>query len=72
MLLLKIDRVCAWAVPVLLLATAFPNLSLAQNVSIWLTTDSQRTKLKQQSSISFSAGSSGSTPTVFVDETEGY
>ena len=72
MLMLKIDRVCAWAVPVLLLATACPNLSLAQNVSIWLTTDSQRTKLKQQSSISFSAGSSGSTPTVFVDETETY
>src|SRR6266853_1135991 len=72
MLMLKIGRVCVWAVPVLLLATACPNLSLAQNVSIWLTTDSQRTKLKQQSSISFSAGGSGTTPTVFVDETEAY
>src|SRR5216684_4431975 len=72
MSLLKIDRVCVWVVPVLLLATACPSLSLAQNVSIWMTTDSQRTELKQQSSISFSAGSSGSTPTVFVDETEGY
>jgi glucosylceramidase len=70
--MLNINRVCVWAVPVLLLATACPNVSLAQNVSIWLTTDNQKTKLKQQSSISFSAGSSGSTPTVFVDETEGY
>src|SRR6266849_3362654 len=68
----KINRVCLWAVLVLLLAKACPNVSLAQNVSIWLTTDNQKTKLKQQSSISFSAGSSGSTPTVFVDETEGY
>src|SRR6266446_4857200 len=70
MLMPKINRVCVWAVPVLLLACH--NLSLAQNVSIWMTTDSQRTKLKQQSSISFSAGSSGTTPTVFVDETEAY
>lgn len=70
--MLNINRVCVWAVPVLLLATACPNVSLAQNVSIWLTTDNQKTKLKQQSSISFSAGSSGSTPTVFVNETEGY
>jgi len=68
----KINRVCVLAVPALLLATACPDLSLAQNVSIWMTTDNQKTKLKQQPSISFSAGSSGSTPTVFVDETEGY
>jgi len=68
----KINRVFVLAVPALLLATACPDLSLAQNVSIWMTTDNQRTKLKQQPSISFSAGSSGSTPTVFVDETEGY
>src|SRR5260370_348339 len=68
----KINRVCVLAVPALLLATACPDLSLAQNVRIWMTTDNQKTKLKQQPSISFSAGSSGSTPTVFVDETEGY
>ena len=68
----KINRVFVLAVPALLLATACPDLSLAQNVSIWMTTDNQKTKLKQQPSISFSAGSSGSTPTVFVDETEGY
>ncbi len=72
MLMLKINRMCVLAVPALLLATACPDLSLAQNVSIWMTTDNQRTELKQQPSISFSAGSSGSTPTVFVDETEGY
>jgi len=70
--MLKINRMCVLAVPALLLATACPDLSLAQNVSIWMTTDNQRTELKQQPSISFSAGSSGSTPTVFVDETEGY
>jgi len=68
----KINRVFMLAVPALLLATACPDLSLAQNVSIWMTTDNQKTKLKQQPSISFSAGSSGSAPTVFVDETEGY
>ena len=70
--MLKINRVCLLVVAAFFLATAWPDLSLAQNVSIWLTTDNQKTRLKQQSSISFSAGSSGSTPTVFVDETEGY
>src|SRR5260370_7258275 len=70
--MLKINRVCLLVVAALVRATAWPDLSLAQNVSIWLTTDNQKTRLKQQSSISFSAGSSGSTPTVFVDETEGY
>src|SRR5260370_40195181 len=70
--MLKINRVCLLVVAAFFLATACPDLSLAQNVSIWLTTDNQKTRLKQQSSISFSAGSSGSTPTVFVDETEGY
>src|SRR6267154_1841167 len=72
MLTLKINRVCVWAVPAFLLAIACSDLSLAQTVNIWMTTDNQKTKLKQQPSISFSAGSSGSTPTVFVDETEGY
>src|SRR6266481_5423591 len=72
MLTLKINRVCVWAVPAFLLAIACSDLSLAQTVNIWMTTDNQKTKLKQQPSISFSAGSSGSTPTVFVDEAEGY
>ncbi len=70
--MLKINRVCLLVAAAFFLATACPDLSLAQNVSIWLTTDNQKTRLKQQPSISFSAGSSGSTPTVFVDETEGY
>jgi glucosylceramidase len=70
--MLKINRVCIFTVSAVLLATASTNLSLAQSVSVWMTTDNQRTKLQQQSSISFSAGSSASTPTVFVDETAGY
>jgi len=45
--------------------------SFAQTVNVWMTTDNQKNKLKQQSPISFSAGS-GSAPTVFVDETEAY
>jgi hypothetical protein len=38
----NMNRVCVWAVPVLLLATARPHVSFAQNVSIWLTTDNQK------------------------------
>jgi glucosylceramidase len=70
--MLKINRVCIFTVSAVLLATASTDLSLAQSVSVWMTTDNQRTKLQQQSSISFSTGSSASTPTVFVDETGGY
>lgn len=43
----------------------------AQTVSVWLTNDNQKTKLAQQSSVSF-ASSSGSAPDVYVDETQGY
>src|ERR1035437_5008012 len=43
----------------------------AQTVSVWLTTDNQRTKLQQQSSVTFATGSGGSNP-VFVDETQTY
>ncbi len=45
--------------------------SFGQKVNVWLTTDNQRTKLKQQTAISFASGSSSS-PTVFVDETQTY
>src|SRR5260370_21274620 len=50
---------------------ALPSQSFGQTANVWLTTDNQKTKLKQQSPISFSAGS-GSAATVFVDETEAY
>jgi glucosylceramidase len=43
----------------------------AQSVSVWLTNDNQKTKLAQQSSVSFSS-SSASAPDVYVDETQGY
>ena len=70
--MLKIDIVWISVLPVILLLTAAcSNLSSAQTVSVWITTDNQKTKLKQQSSISFSSGSS-SRPTVFVDETQAY
>src|SRR6266404_4204081 len=45
--------------------------SFGQKANVWLTTDNQRTKLKQQTAISFASGSSSS-PTVFVDETQTY
>ena len=45
--------------------------SSAQTVNVWLTTDNQRTKMQQQSAISFSSGG-GSSPKVFVDETQTY
>src|SRR5262249_51253559 len=42
--------------------------SKAQSVNVWLTTDNQKTKLRQQQSISFSAGSNSGANTIFVDE----
>lgn len=69
----RIDRVCICVVPIVLLVTAAcSNPSSAQTVNVWMTTDNQRTKLKQQSSISFASGSNATTPTVFVDETQAY
>jgi glucosylceramidase len=53
------------------LASSLALSSRAQTVSVWLTTDTQKTKLAQQSSITFAA-SSASAPDVYVDETEGY
>jgi glucosylceramidase len=44
----------------------------AQTVNVWLTTDNQKTTLRQQPSISFSAGSSPGANTIFVDETQTY
>src|SRR6185437_13923102 len=43
----------------------------AQKVSIWLTTDTQKSKMAAQPAISFAA-SSASAPVIYVDETMGY
>jgi len=65
-------KISTFALSLFLLASvATPCQSFAQTVNVWMTTDNQKTKLKQQSSITFSAGS-GTAPTVFVDETETY
>src|SRR5438132_1359911 len=53
----------------LLILAARMRLAKAQTVSVWLTTDNQRTKLQQQTSVTFSIASGGSNP-VFVDETQ--
>src|ERR1700747_3066004 len=67
-----LKTISTFALSLFLLASfATPCQSFAQTVNVWMTTDNQKTKLKQQSSISFSAGS-GTAPTVFVDETETY
>jgi len=50
----------------MMLATT-PEIVHTQTVNVWLTTDNQRTKLQQQSSVTFSTAGGGSNP-VFVDE----
>ncbi|MGA3185873.1 MAG: carbohydrate-binding protein [Bryobacteraceae bacterium] len=50
----------------------FASLLNAQTVSVWLTTDDQKTLLQPQAAISFSSGASASIPTVFVDEGKRY
>ncbi len=71
--MLEKTRNSVFAVTLLLLAsTANPSLTFGQTVNVWLTTDNQRTKLKQQSPISFAANSGGTAPIVFVDETQSY
>ncbi|HEX8117777.1 MAG TPA: hypothetical protein VF521_10945, partial [Pyrinomonadaceae bacterium] len=44
----------------------------AQTVSVWLTTDNQRTKMQQQASVSFTAGGGAAANPLVVDETQGY
>ena len=70
--MLKISTACACAITALVLVIAFPTPGFSQTVDVWMTTDNQRTKLQKQSSISFSSRSSSTTPTVFIDENEGY
>ena len=53
----------------LLAAAAAP--ARAQTVSVWLTTGNQRTKMQQQSSVTFTAGGGGANPLV-VDEAQSY
>ncbi len=44
----------------------------AQSVSVWLTTDDQRTLMQEQSSVVFIAGSAPALPTIFLDEYSRY
>jgi glucosylceramidase len=44
----------------------------AQTVSVWLTTDDQKSLLQPQSALSFSQGGSAAIPTVFIDELKRY
>src|SRR5258708_36527953 len=69
--MLQSRKLSMFAFSLFFFASAALPSSFAQTVSVWLTTDNQKTKLKQQSSISFSSGS-GSVPTVFVDEAQAY
>ncbi len=59
------------AVSVMLIVST-ADRSFAQTVNVWLTTDNQKTKLKQQSSLSFAPKSKSTAPIVFVDETQAY
>lgn len=54
----------------LLALTAAPARS--QTVSVWLTTDNQRTKLQQQPSVTFSAAGGAADNPLVVDETQAY
>src|ERR1051325_1630322 len=54
----------------LLLSTAALD-ARAQTVSVWLTTDNQRTKMQQQPNVTFTTGSGG-TNTLVVDEAQAY
>ena len=44
----------------------------AQKVSIWLTTDDQKTLMQPQSLVTFSAGASATAPTIFVSENQAF
>jgi O-glycosyl hydrolase len=44
----------------------------SQTVSVWLTTDDQKTLLQPQAAVSFSTGGSATIPTVFIDELQRY
>ena len=50
----------------------FASLLLAQSVSVWMTTDDQKTLLQPQAPASFSNGGSTTIPTIFVDELQRY
>src|SRR5215469_2452428 len=57
----------------LLAASTCPVHARAQAVSVWVTTDDQKSKLQQQQPINFSIGSGGSPgKVIFVDETQEY
>src|SRR5215470_15785314 len=57
----------------LLAASACPVQVRAQAVSVWVTTDDQKSKLQQQAPVNFSTGSGGSPgKVIFVDDTQVY
>jgi glucosylceramidase len=58
-------------IPIFVMLLLVVSAASAQTVNVWLTTDNQRTKMQQQSPISFSTGGA-SDPTIFVDETQTY
>ena len=49
---------------VFLLLVGSAELTKAQTVSVWLTTDDQSKKMQQQASVTFATGSGGSNPVV--------
>ncbi|HEY0378502.1 MAG TPA: carbohydrate-binding protein [Pyrinomonadaceae bacterium] len=61
----------SFSLSLLLGLALMPRPASAQTVSVWLTTDNQRTKLQQQSSVTFTTSSGGTNP-VFVDEGQTY
>lgn len=44
----------------------------AQNVNVWVTTDNQKTKMKQQPSVGFKSGVDQNLNTIYIDETQTY
>ena len=44
----------------------------AQSVNVWLTTDNQKTKLKQMAPVAFKSGVTPSINTIFIDDTQAY
>src|SRR5262245_2810707 len=69
----RYSKSLCFALVALLVASASVHPALAQTVSVWVTTDDQKTKLQQQSSISFSRGSgSGGPNLILIDENQKY
>jgi len=70
-MLWRYDAIVMWRFLLCLLVLSF-GLLRAQVVSVWLTTDDQKTLLQAQPPLSFSEGVSATMPSVFVDEFSKY